>query len=250
LFYDDSQVDVADCDADTALHAATSTLHLHVIKRLTEVLKDHELAELLARPNTRGSTPLHCSFDKHRLDEVGVNKKVTEVLEFLVQLYKKHSVSVDLQDSDRATPLYLAAKYEVPESVRVLIGAGADVNIPTSWGDTPLTVAAAVPTAAAVEVMTELLAAGADPNATLERSKETALHLVVTSGLPEDDCVRVCEKLIDAGGDVNALDADETSPIARAAEHHRQKLVRSAIPCKLLSPVSYSSPLRIDLSRM
>lgn len=221
-------MDVPDCDADTALHASISTLHIHVIKRLTEVLKDDELAKLLATSNVRGNTPLHCTFDKLIEGEIGISYKVTQVIEHLVMLHKKHGVSIDLQDSDRATALCLAAKFDVPEAVKILIAAGADVNLATSWGDTPLTAAAAAPS---VQIMTELLNAGADPHAALERSKETAMHIVVLTGLTEDECVCICKRLIEKGGDVNALDIDEKSPIVRAAEHHRSKLVRFSLNC-------------------
>lgn len=232
FFCDCLQVDVADCDSDTALHAATSTLHINVIKRLTEVLKDDELAQLLARSNVRGNTPLHCTFDKLLEGEAGVSDKVTEVVQHLVMLHKKHNVSIDVQDTDKATPLCLASKYNVPDAVKILIEAGADVNIATSWGDTPLTAAAAAPS---VQIMSSLLKAGADPLAALERSKETAMHIVIHTGLTEDEVVSICERFIDAGGDVNALDIDEKSPIVRAAEHHRQKLVRFS--CALFLPL-------------
>lgn len=218
------QIDAADYDADTALHTATSSLHLHILHRLTEVIKPETLAELLTKPNVRGNTPLHCAFDKMldgdpRVTEFGV----TEAVRHLVALHTKHNISIDQQDSERATALCIAAKFNLPDAVKILIEAGADVNIPTSWGDTPLTAAAAAPSA---QIMRALLKAKADPTAALERSKETALHLVIHSHLREDEVVSICEELIDAGGDVNALDIDEKSPVVRAAENHRQKLVR------------------------
>jgi ankyrin repeat protein len=236
------QVDVADCDADTALHAATSALHLQVVTRLTEVLEDEELAKLLARPNVRGNTPLHCTFDKLLEGEMGISRNVTEIVQHFVALHKKLGVSLDVQDTDRATPLCLAAKYNVPDAVKILIEAGADTNIATSWGETPLTAAAAAPS---VQIMLDLLKAGAAPQATLERSKETAMHIVIHTGLTEDECVRVCERLIDCGGDVDALDIDEKSPIVRAAEHHRQKLV--GLPRQLTS-MNLESPACETLS--
>ena len=224
------QVDVADCDADTALHAATSTLHFDVITRLCQVLPDEDLAKLLARPNSRGRSPLHCTFDKY-LDgdplyrnnpDSDVANTVGLIVDLLGALHKKLGVSIDLQDSERATPLLLAAKYGVEDVVRVLLDAGAAPNVATDMGETPLTAAAA---AGALEVLRMLLEAGADPHQTVERTKETALHLVVHTVGTEDECVSICKDLLDAGSDVNALDAEDKSPIAWAAEHRREKLV-------------------------
>ena len=225
-FCDLVQVDAPDYDADTALHTATSALHLDIMKRLTDVIKDDMLAELLAKPNVRGNTPLHCAFDTLLEGETKSSKTVTKAVQHLVSLHKKHNISIDLQDKERATALFLASKYSVSESVKLLIEAGADVNIANSWGDTPLTAASAAPS---VPIMKALLQAGADPSATLERSKETAMHIVIHANLEEREVVSICEALIDAGGDVNALDIDEKSPVVRAAEHHRQKLVRFVV---------------------
>lgn len=218
-----------------------------VIKRLTEVLKNEELAKLLARTNIRGNCALHSAFDKLAAGEVGVMTMVTDVVKHLVALHKQHGISVDIQDSEGATPLYLAAKYHVAAAVNILIGAGADVNLTTTWGYTALTAAAS---GTSPSIIKELLAAGADPQATVERSKETALHLVVLSGLTEEQCMDVCEHLMNAGADVNALDMDEKSPIVRAAENHRQKLVCALLNCSLTFSTAcgsiYVCDIRID----
>jgi uncharacterized protein len=59
------------------------------------------------------------------------------------------------------TPLHIAALREDPELIRALIAAGADVNVQSLAGQTPLWLACNAGRASAAG---ELLAAGADPN--------------------------------------------------------------------------------------
>jgi ankyrin repeat protein len=222
-------VDIADCDADTALHAAASSLHLDIIKRLTEVLSDEALARLLERPNSKGRCPLACTFDKfqsgdslYRSNDDDSAEAVKNIVSHLVELHKRLGVSIDLQDSERSTPLLMASKFGIEDAVGTLLANGAAPNIATDGGETPLTAAAQQ---GALIVMRMLLEAGADPHQTIERSKETALHLVMHTVGSEDDLVRISTDLLDAGADVNAMDAEDKSPIAWAAELRREKLV-------------------------
>ena len=50
----------------------------------------------------------------------------------------------DAPDNEGRTALYLAAMHAQSDVVRVLIGAGADVDARTSAGDTPLMAAAGI----------------------------------------------------------------------------------------------------------
>ena len=46
--------------------------------------------------------------------------------------------NLDIQDDQGQTPLHWAAKYGREEIARMLIGAKADVNVQDKWGSTPL----------------------------------------------------------------------------------------------------------------
>ena len=68
---------------------------------------------------------------------------------------------VNVQDKNRngETPLHRATYLENVETVRMLIDAGADVNIQDDWGETPLHKAAEIYN---MEIVQTLLDAGAD----------------------------------------------------------------------------------------
>lgn len=70
-------------------------------------------------------------------------------------------VSINMGDEDDDTPLTLAVARSNPEMVDFLLKAGADVNLPGVGGKSPLRVA--IDTAAPLDVVRLLLAAGADP---------------------------------------------------------------------------------------
>jgi ankyrin repeat protein len=224
------QVDTTDCDADTALHAAASALHVEVVKRLTKAVPPGDMARLLQRKNCRGRSPLHCAFDSYSSGAVAGTERwraaesCASIVKHLVALHKEHNVSVDMQDAiEEASTLYLAARYNVVEAVKVLLECGADPNIGTNLSDTPLMAAAA---ASSSEVMKILLAAGADPCAVLARTRETALHIVLNGAVTDEDAHAMAMALLDAGADVNAVDIEEKSPVSWAAELRKEKLVR------------------------
>ena len=135
-----------------------------------------------------------------------------------------------------ATPFWLAAKYVEAEMMRVLAGAGADIELPIESGTSPLMAAidnpsflsgitdrrgrvlSTVETAALVdsegewgtlEAVQTLVELGADVNATSRGS--TALHIAASAGH-----VPAMQVLTTAGADVNAADrARQHTPTQR-----------------------------------
>jgi cytochrome c len=97
-----------------------------------------------------------------------------------------------------ATPLYYAVSRQHLDAAKLLIERGADVNAGSKIGGPPLMAAAAKDK---LELITLLLAHGADPNSTVRGP--TPLHVAVKHGCL--DCVKA---LVSAGADVNARTAD------------------------------------------
>lgn len=218
---------MADCDLDTALHAAASALNLDVIKRLTAVVDRKMIAELLGRVNKSGKCPLHCAVGGALTLSPGSlrSERVRTCIEVMEHLVAKHTelgVSVDVEDVEGATPLYEAAKNGLEGVVKILIAGGARPHSPVSCGDTPVTCAASDGN---ISMLRLLVDAGADVTHAHARSKETPLHVAVLARKREEDVVAVCKILLEAGADVNAMDAEERTPIAVAADLRKHKLV-------------------------
>ena len=146
-----------------------------------------------------------------------------------------------------ATPFWLAAKYVETEMMRVLAGAGANIELPIEAGTTPLMAAidnpsfltgvtdrrgrilSTVETAALVDSEGErgtldavktIVELGADVNAT-NRSGATALHTAASAGHAPAMAV-----LTSAGADVNAADRRGSTPLHNAASGGHDAAVR------------------------
>lgn len=103
------------------------------------------------------------------------------------------------------TPLYFAVRRGHLAAAKLLVERGADIIVGSNyWGDI-LTIATGK---LRVDLMTLLLAHGANPNSTFHG--ESVLHVAVKYGCL--DCVKV---LVEAGADVNAptYDYDTRTPV-------------------------------------
>jgi uncharacterized protein len=116
-------------------------------------------------------------------------------------------------------PLALAVFFGNAATAAALLDAGADVNMQSreSMKIAPLHSAIAVKR---TELVTLLLARGADPNARAETGL-TPLHSAAQGGDTE-----LARLLLDGGADVNAPDDRGRSPRDLAAEHGHEAMVR------------------------
>jgi len=121
--------------------------------------------------------------------------------------------NVNVTDKQKETPLHSAAMQGRAGLARVLLEGGAYVNARDEDGYTPLHSAAAW---GHVELARMLLAAGADVNAG-DKSRQTPLHLVASRRVPPlAGYADVTRLLLDAGARPNVRAADGSTPLARA----------------------------------
>ena len=99
-----------------------SVLMLAALKGYLPLVK--QLVENNADVNKPGWTPLHYAASGGHVS----------IVEFLLE----HSAYIDAESPNGSTPLMMAAMYGSPESVKVLIQAGADLNIKNQLGLTAL----------------------------------------------------------------------------------------------------------------
>lgn len=138
--------------------------------------KDHELVDatltssprLATEPDMSGKLPLHQALAKR------VNQEVVKVL-------IKHGADVN-QVGDDEPPLVLALKTLQPSLVTLLLGAGANPNLPSLDGDLPLRFAMGAPAEGLRRVFVkQLFEAGANVNLKIDGSSP-ALQFAIEGG--------------------------------------------------------------------
>ena len=129
---------------------------------------------------------------------------------------------VDFGQIDGSTALHWAVERDDLEMADLLIRAGARVTVPTREGVMPLQLAT---TNGSAPMLNRLLEAGADPNAALTPSGDTALMIAAGTGTPE--AIRV---LLEAGADVNARETwGGTTPLMWAVSDGHLEAARMLI---------------------
>ena len=130
-----------------------------------------------------------------------------------VKAFLLKGTAVDARDAYGRTPLmYMVSD---PESVRYLVGQGADANARDNQGDTPLMKAAWVDNLAVVKFLAEK---GADVNAR-NAAGETPLMRAVRN-------LDVVKYLVEQGADVNAKDNQGESVLLKASVSGRVRTVQ------------------------
>jgi len=128
----------------------------------------------------------------------------------------RNGADVDARNALGSTALIWSVSE--PKKVRLLLEAGANVNVASNEGRTGLFVAAMSDNSA--DVVRLLLSKGADPRV-VDRGKMTPLHAATVGG--DTDTVRL---LVDAGLDVNAVDVGGYTPLMNAAQNGNVAAVR------------------------
>ena len=241
----------------TALHVAVEQKHADVVQVLIDAGTDIE------KRNDKGRSPLHFASITGELATVkmlvdaGADVRATDAERdtcLTLAAYHGHTdivrylvsfpeVDLNHQEINNCTTLYCAVQEKHADMVQVLIDAGADIEIKTDSGRSPLHVASIEGALATVKM---LVKAGADVRATDAKGNtclilaaccghtDTVRYLV---GLPEVDLnhqkisnytalhvavsrkhADVVQVLIDAGADIETRGALGSSPLHLASD--------------------------------
>ncbi len=144
-----------------------------------------------------GWTPLMVAAEKGHLTSVQA-------------LLNAHSINIDTKKRGGATALFMAAYNSKDDVVKALIQKGANVNINTYFGWTPLMSAAEKGHLTTVQVLLNANSINID---TKNHNGATALYIAAAFG--RDDIVKA---LIQKGANVNITDDDGWAPLMYAAE--------------------------------
>lgn len=103
------------------------------------------------------------------------------------------------------------------KSLQAYIKQGVNINAEDSWGNTALTImatTAAVGDKIAIDILQNILAAGADVNARNSFGMTPLMFVVISGG---KNAKKVIKLLIDAGVDLNAVDNQGKTPLMNIA---------------------------------
>jgi ankyrin repeat protein len=172
------------------------------------------------------------SYDPYELMIIPPNKKAEMIIG---EIYKDEpnlnlindlialGANLDWQDKDNYnyTPLHLAIREESVEIARMLIDAGADLDVQDTWGSkTPLHDAALW---RRIEIARMLIDAGASVDVQ-DNDGWTPLHWAARYGQ-----VEIVKMLIDAGADVNVQNENGFTPLHWAAIKGNEEIAQMLI---------------------
>jgi ankyrin repeat protein/acetyl esterase/lipase len=137
-----------------------------------------------------------------------------------VRLLLERDVEVNAAQVDGMTALHWAVYHDTPAATRLIVKAGAKVQVTNRYGVAPLSLACLNGNGDLVEL---LLSAGADPNTSLPGG-ETALMTAARTG-----CLGPVKLLISHGADVNAQEHEDQTALMWAAADGRVEVVDALI---------------------
>lgn len=168
-----------------------------------------------------------------------------------VKLLINAGANVDLPDKDTATPLYSAATANKIDILKDLIKAGANLEIATTEKEgTPLIGAAAF---ARYDTTIELIKAGSNVNA-VDHLGRTPLHNNVAGDDNLAVRLKITKLLINSGADLTIKDNNEATPLFLAVFNNNSDMAREIIMSKRNNGIDSQeirgfSPLHFAASR-
>ena len=174
--------------------------------KLFENFEEYDIYQLKIMPSHKKAEIL---FDE-------INKEDKANLNFVNDLLALRA-NLDWQDNFGETALHLCARWNSPEIARMLIDAGADVNIQRIGGETALHWCSRFNRP---EISRMLIDAGVDVNIQ-DNFGFTALHWCANKNHPE-----VAQMLIDAGSDKTIPDVNGKLPYELADTQELKELLK------------------------
>ncbi len=191
------------------------------------------------------------SYDPYELMIIPPNKKAEMIMGEIIKNNPNLNLVNDLialganldwqnEENFNRTPLHWAAWGGRVEIVRMLIDAGANVNVQDEWGNTPLHEATSL---GRVEIAQMLIDARANVNVQ-DNDGGTPLHRAAEFGKTE-----IAQMLIDAKADLNVQAKNGRTALHGAAELERVEIVRMLIDAGARKAIlDYRDRLPYDLA--
>lgn len=131
-----------------------------------------------------------------------------------------------LRYADGSTPVHMAASFGLPESIRTLVKARADINAVANTGVQPIHAAAIMGHAEVVGLLSEL---GANVDARHGFAQSTPLHFAAEMGHPD-----VVQRLCELGADVEAEKKHGGTAMHISADTNNSAVTQALIdaPCE------------------
>jgi uncharacterized protein len=212
--------DVNAISRSTLLYVAAINGHIDVVRKLIDAKVDVNKGDVLSGVISCGSQVLNI-----------------EARNQLVEILLKAGAKVDMLGQDDTFPLEFAVSRGLTQIVKMLLAAGANVNIPVKHirlGDTltPLMIAAR---SGHDDIFDILMEAGADIDVQTVKLKKTALIMAIESvdltlTIVSPDKIwraeRIALKLIYANADIHLRDSDGQSALDHAIQSKLVSVVR------------------------
>ena len=199
-------------DGQTPVHIAAEWNRKHMLRRLIELGANTNMG------NDTGDTPLHIA--------VSSGNVYCAIL-----LCSCNRTDINISNLRGETPIFVACSFSNIECLDLLINKGADANIASNKGKTPMVVSASN------RIVKKLLKYGADANIADSKGRTILMNAVA------DDDERRVEMLLEYEEVRNALDAIDSD--GRTAIHFATKCNR--ITCQYLVSLLVKNGANIDV---
>ncbi|XP_067345382.1 ankyrin repeat domain-containing protein 61-like isoform X2 [Channa argus] len=215
------------------LHLAASYRRVKSMQRLLSTGTDPEMRD------QHGRTTLHLVItswpnilttrripgSKFQTTMTGVQRQA----EACLQLLCEHGVNInaEIEGEGCQTALHLSVRYAAPSAVQILGSYGANINAVDSSGMTPLHMAAGI---LHKEIISSLIAQGADINVGVKHSGNTPLHLAALAVAMKttktmEDGISCISMLLENGAEPNAENSAGMTTLQQACMLGNKELV-------------------------